>query len=293
MYMIKYFNLCDHIDYNNMSYYTIMTEVSEKECLNQEFIKQINKTRNEIDKLERLFKKMVGEDEEETLIATNMRNGKLSIDQFDLDSLPINSVSVYTGLLDGRRDKDDYDFMYKYVEHFVGKVDGVYMDIAPVDGVRLKKDFKGRFKFIDDISWMGKDKAIKYIMETSKPPNEHNKIMFIMSNVDRSCRDLDKLALECRDRDITCLFADPFAMINRDMRLLVDYAFMEFDDDVSNKKRLFDRYCNMFRHYSLFDNTFKQICTEDGLLVVHRSKKTHDLSKKVFWYRKRRQGDEE
>lgn len=38
------------------------------------------------------------------------------------------------------------------VQHFVGKVDGVYMDIAPVDGVKLKKDFKGRFKYLSMIS---------------------------------------------------------------------------------------------------------------------------------------------
>ena len=65
-----------------------------------------------------------------------------------------------------------------------------------------------------------------------------------------------------------------------------DYVFMFNDDNVSNKKRLYDQYAGIFPSYYTFDNVFKYMTFEPySSMVIKNFGVAKCFEDKVFWYK--------
>lgn len=72
--------------------------------------------------------------------------------------------------------------------------------------------------------------------------------------------------------------------IKRDMRGQVQYLFVYFEENLTERKKLHEAFFG-FMQYDLFCDILDQ-CTENyGCLVLDKTKKTRDLTEKLFWWK--------
>lgn len=73
--------------------------------------------------------------------------------------------------------------------------------------------------------------------------------------------------------------------ISPELRSNFDYIFLLGDDIASNQKRLYDHYAGMFPSFNIFKEVFIQLTADYGCMVINNRVKSHEINKKVFFYK--------
>lgn len=69
------------------------------------------------------------------------------------------------------------------------------------------------------------------------------------------------------------------------IRTQVDYVVCLRDNITSNRKKLYDEYCGVFKTYAHFDSVFSDVTNNYTALVIDQTCTDEDLTKSVFWYK--------
>ena len=69
------------------------------------------------------------------------------------------------------------------------------------------------------------------------------------------------------------------------LRTNIDYVFILRENNINNRKRIFDNYAGMFPTFEMFCQVMDQ-CTENfECLVIKNNAQTNKLEEQVFWYK--------
>jgi hypothetical protein len=75
----------------------------------------------------------------------------------------------------------------------------------------------------------------------------------------------------------------PFNM-RPEIRCNIDYVFIFGTNDISLKKKYYDKFCGMFKTYEEFDKIFSHFTNNNMCIVINYKIKSHSLEDKFFWY---------
>jgi hypothetical protein len=69
------------------------------------------------------------------------------------------------------------------------------------------------------------------------------------------------------------------------LRSNIDYTFIYRENNISNRKRIYENFAGMFPTFDVFCQVMDQ-CTENyECLVINNSARTNKLNEQVFWYK--------
>jgi hypothetical protein len=69
------------------------------------------------------------------------------------------------------------------------------------------------------------------------------------------------------------------------LRTNIDYVFILRENQVSNRKRIYDHYAGMFPTFEMFCKVMDK-CTQDyECLVIHNGAKSNSIADQIFWYK--------
>lgn len=69
------------------------------------------------------------------------------------------------------------------------------------------------------------------------------------------------------------------------MRGNIDYIFIMRENNISNRKRIYDHYAGMIPSYAIFEQIMDQ-CTEDyHMLVISKKSQSNKLEDQLFWFK--------
>ena len=72
-----------------------------------------------------------------------------------------------------------------------------------------------------------------------------------------------------------------------ELRSNFDYIFLLAEDFPSNRKRLYEHYAGMFPNLSIFEQVFREITDNYGVMVIDNRVHSKDITEKVYWYKAR------
>ena len=89
-----------------------------------------------------------------------------------------------------------------------------------------------------------------------------------------------------RHIQLFCIITLQYVMgIPPDLRNNVDYTFIFRDNNLSNRKRLYDNYCSIIPSFEIFNNIMDSVTTEGyGCLVINNLSHSPKLEDCVFWF---------
>lgn len=74
-------------------------------------------------------------------------------------------------------------------------------------------------------------------------------------------------------------------------RTNIDYTFIFHENNISNRKKIYDHYAGVFPSFSMFNQVLES-CTEDyGCMIIDNVSKSSKIEDVVFWYRSEDHGD--
>lgn len=98
--------------------------------------------------------------------------------------------------------------------------------------------------------------------------------------------EISELLMNGRHRNITFIFTLQYAIgITPELRGNIDVSFIYAQDSPTEKRKIFEHYVGCFDTFRKFSEAFGPITEDYNSLVVNRTKKTNDISKKLFRYK--------
>lgn len=70
-----------------------------------------------------------------------------------------------------------------------------------------------------------------------------------------------------------------------EMRSNFDYIFLLAEDFLTNRKRLYDHYVNVFPSFEIFQQVFSDITDNYGVMVINNRVHSKNIIDKIFWYK--------
>lgn len=72
-----------------------------------------------------------------------------------------------------------------------------------------------------------------------------------------------------------------------ELRSNFDYIFLLAEDFPSNRKRLYEHYAGMFPNLTIFEQVFREITDNYGVMVIDNRIHSKNITDKVYWYKAR------
>lgn len=89
-----------------------------------------------------------------------------------------------------------------------------------------------------------------------------------------------------RHHHISFILTMQFSLgIPPEMRSNFDYIFLLAEDQVSNRKRLYDHYAGIFPTFDIFQQVFTDLTENYGMLVINNRVHSKNITDKIFWYK--------
>ena len=70
-----------------------------------------------------------------------------------------------------------------------------------------------------------------------------------------------------------------------EMRSNFDYIFLLAEDQVSNRRRLYEHYAGIFPTFDIFQQVFSDLTENYGILVINNRVHSKNITDKIFWYK--------
>ena len=95
-----------------------------------------------------------------------------------------------------------------------------------------------------------------------------------------------KIFFQGRHSNIGCIFCSQYSMaIPRDMRSNIDYTFLLKENNVGNRRRLYENFASVFPTYEQFCKTFDHYTQHYGAMVIDHTSTSLELEDSVFQFR--------
>jgi len=138
-------------------------------------------------------------------------------------------------------------------------------------------------------SVMNEDNKIK--IKNGKKPKNDSLILIMddcMSSKGTWLKDPNILELffNGRHHHISFILTMQFSLgIPPEMRSNFDYIFLLAEDQITNRKRLYDHYAGIFPTFDIFQQVFTDITENYGILVINNRIHSKNITDKIFWYK--------
>lgn len=223
------------------------------------------------------------------------KNGELKLKEFNLQTMADHAIIVMVAKRGSGKSVLCKDIIY----HKRSIPGGII--IAPTD--KLNRDYSAFFPdsyihYSYDPTIIGKLFQRQEIMKekSEEKAKEGKKIVpdafLIMDDCLSSAADWKKdqfikeMFMNGRHYKLTFILTMQYSLgITPDLRTNIDYVFLFYDNNISNRRKLFEHYAGIFPSYDLFSQTLDK-CTENyGCMVINNKSRSSKIEDVVFWYR--------
>lgn len=222
---------------------------------------------------------------------------KLKIKRFDMSSIPDDKIIVMVGARGNGKSWLVQDLLYYHQDLPIGVVvsatEGMnkfYSSMVPKQFIHeectpdiIEKVITRQKKIIKK---MHKETAI-----TGRPSNIDPRAFLILDDClfdDKWTRDKNMRYIFMNGRHLRLIFimTSQYALgIPPNLRTNIDYTFVLRENNIANRRRLYENYAGFFPSFECFCTVMDQ-CTENyECLVIHNNAKSNKLEDQVFWYK--------
>ena len=221
---------------------------------------------------------------------------RLELRKFDISSIPSNSIVILISRRNGGKTTTLKDIMYYNRDIPVGTV------ISPTEGANKSYSDMIPSLFIHE------EYSIKLVSDLlTRQKVMMNKVNREKSQNGRAITDprafliLDDCMYDSiwkKDKNMRYIFMNGrhqqlFLMITLqyvlgippELRCNVDYAFIFRENNIGNRKRLYENYCSVIPTFDMFCSIMDSVTTDGfGCLVINNLSRSSKLEDCVFWY---------
>jgi|UniRef100_A0A6C0ECZ2 hypothetical protein len=128
-------------------------------------------------------------------------------------------------------------------------------------------------------------------IKSGKPPKDDSLMLIMddcMSSKGTWLKDPNILELffNGRHHHISFILTMQFSLgIPPEMRSNFDYIFLLAEDQITNRKRLYDHYAGIFPTFDIFQQVFSDLTENYGILVINNRVHSKNITDKIFWYK--------
>lgn len=221
---------------------------------------------------------------------------QLVLKKFDISSIPNNSIIVLISKRNGGKTTCLKDIMYYQKDIPVGTV------ISPTEssnssyGAMIPSLFiheEYSSKLVTDLlnrqkTMISKTKRdIAHYGKTSIDPRAFIILDDCMyDNIWKKDKSMRYIFQNGRHQQLLCIITLQYVLgIPPELRCNVDYTFIFRENNISNRKRLYDNYCSVIPTFEMFSSIMDNVTSDGfGCLVINNLSRSSKLEDCIFWY---------
>lgn len=223
-------------------------------------------------------------------------NMKLELRKFDVSSIPDNSICVLISRRNGGKTTCMKDIMYYHRDIPVGTVinpteisNKSYGDMVP--SLFIHEEYSP--KLISDLLQRQKmmrkriNKEMHHYGKTTVDPRAFLILDDCMyDNIWKKDKNMRYVFQNGRHDQLFVLISLQYVLgIPPELRCNVDYAFIFRDNNLSNRRRLYENYCSIIPTFEMFCTIMDSVTTEGyGCLVINNLARSNKLEDCIFWF---------
>jgi len=221
---------------------------------------------------------------------------QLVLSKFDVASIPDNSIVVLISRRNGGKTTCLKDIMYYHSDIPVGTVinptesaNKSYSHMVP--SLFIHEEYSP--KLIGDLLTRQKTMTKRVNKEKvtyGKQMTDPRAFLILddcmYDNIWKKDKSMRYIFLNGRHQQLFCMITLQYVLgIPPELRNNVDYAFIFRDNNLSNRKRLYENYCSVIPTFEMFNTIMDSVTTDGyGCLVINNLARSHKLEDCVFWY---------
>ena len=220
---------------------------------------------------------------------------KLELRKFDMASMPSNSTIVLISKRNGGKTTCLKDIMYYHRDIPVGTVinptessNESYSAMIP--SLYIHEEYSS--KLIADLLMRQKSMIKKQRKEmamhgrSSIDPRAFLILDDCMyDNIWKRDKNMRYVFSNGRHQQLLCIITLQYVMgLIPEMRCNVDYTFIFRENNLNNRKKLYENYCTVIPTFEIFNSIMDSVTEGYGCLVVNNLARSNKLEDCVFWY---------
>ena len=221
---------------------------------------------------------------------------ELVLKEFDMSSIPRDSILVFIGKRNTGKSFLVKDFLYHHKSIPKGVVISGTERVNPFYGKMIPKSFihyKYKPEIIKNVLNLQEGIVTKHKEKEAKNEiiKEDPNCFLIMDDClyDNSWKKDEGIAeifMNGRHYKLMYMLTMQYSLgITPYLRGNIDYVFILREPLTNNRKKLYDHYCSMFPTFDIFCQVM-DACTEDyQCLVIHNGSKSNQIQDQVFYYK--------
>ncbi len=221
---------------------------------------------------------------------------RLKLKKFDISSIPDNSTIVLISRRNGGKTTCLKDIMYYHKDIPVGAVinpteaaNKSYGDLVP--SLFIHEEYSP--KLISDLLTRQKmmtSRVQKELKLYGKPSVDPRAFLILddcmYDNIWKKDKNMRYIFQNGRHQQLLCIITLQYVLgIPPELRCNVDYAFIFRDNNVGNRKRLYENYGGIIPTFDMFCSIMDSVTTDGfGCLVVNNLSRSSKLEDCIFWF---------
>jgi hypothetical protein len=224
-----------------------------------------------------------------------MDTEELVLKEFDMSSIPQDSILVFIGKRNTGKSFLVKDFLYHHQDMPKGVVISGTERVNPFYGDMIPKAFihyKYKPDVISNVLSLQERIVTKYKDKLKNNLDTDNPNCFLIMDdclYDNSWKKDEGIAeifMNGRHYKLMFILTMQYSLgITPYLRGNIDYVFIMREPLTNNRKKLYEHYCSMFPTFDIFCQVM-DACTEDyQCLVIHNGSKSNKIEDQVFYYK--------
>lgn len=220
---------------------------------------------------------------------------QLVLRKFDISSIPDNSIIALISKRNGGKTTCLKDIMYYHKDIPVGTIisptessNKSYNDMVP--SLFIHEEYSP--KLIGDLINRQKTliKKVNRDMSVYGKTNIDPRAFLILDDcmydkIWTKDKNMRYIFQNGRHQKLLCIFTLQYVLgIPPDLRCNVDYTFIFRENNINNRKRLYENYCSVIPTYDMFSTIMDTVTEGFGCLVINNISRSSKLEDCVFWF---------
>ena len=224
-----------------------------------------------------------------------MDTEELVLKEFDMNSVPQDSILVFIGKRNTGKSFLVKDFLYHHKDIPKGVVISGTERVNPFYSEMIPKSFihyKYKPEIVANVINLQEKIVTKYKEKLSRSENPNNPNCFLIMDdclYDNSWKKDEGIAeifMNGRHYKLMFILTMQYSLgITPYLRGNIDYVFIMREPLTNNRKKLYEHYCSMFPTFDIFCQVMDACTADYQCLVIHNGSKSNKLEDQVFYYK--------
>lgn len=220
---------------------------------------------------------------------------ELVLKEFDMNSVPQDSILVFIGKRNTGKSFLVKDFLYHHKDIPKGVVISGTERVNPFYSEMIPKSFihyKYKPEIVSNVINLQEKIVTKYKEKLSRSENTNNPNCFLIMDdclYDNSWKKDEGIAeifMNGRHYKLMFILTMQYSLgITPYLRGNIDYVFIMREPLTNNRKKLYEHYCSMFPTFDIFCQVMDACTADYQCLVIHNGSKSNKLEDQVFYYK--------